>query len=254
MAFPALSVCREFSAERINTIVNHVEVRPWVGGAGPLDLSPVIANPANVLLMAEGGGFVFTQQEPGVYEVHTQFLPEHRGANVLLAAADAARFMFTRTDCVEILSKVPDGNVPAAAFAKAMKWELRFSRPNAWQTDRGLVGVKYYGKTLMQWASHADALAVTGEWFHGKLEAAKLEKGASVPVHDDDDAHDRYVGAAAEMIMAGQIIKGINFYNSWARFAGYATISVIAANPYVLDIGDAILAVRNDDFEVLLCR
>jgi len=44
MPLPSLSVCREFSAERINLVVNHPDVRPWVGGVGPLDMSPAVAD------------------------------------------------------------------------------------------------------------------------------------------------------------------------------------------------------------------
>lgn len=255
MALPSLSVCREYAAERINAVVNDPGVRPWVGaGSHRLDLTPVIANPANVLMMGQGGGLVFTQSEPGVYEVHTQFVPEARGAAALQAVHDALRWMFTRTDAVEIVTKVPDGNKAALGLVRSIRGEHLFSRPNVWPTDSGPVGVGYYSKTIMQWASHADGLAETGDWFHEKLEAAKTAQGASAPIHDDDDAHDRYVGAAAEMIMAGQIVKGVNFYNHWARFAGYGLISIIGQNPILLDIGDAVLAVRDDDFEVILCR
>lgn len=255
MSFPELCVSREFAAERINAIVNHPAVRPWVGlpGRAGLDLAPVVANPANYLLMGEGGGFLLTQMEPGLYEVHSQFLPEARGENVLRCAADASRYMFTRTDCVEIVTRVPDGNLAAGVLAKRMGWSLLFKREKVWPTDSGLVGCRYYSKTLAEWVRQEDTLMQSGQWFHGKLEAAKNEAQA-LPLHDDDDAHDRYVGAAVEMIAAGQVAKGIDFYNRWARFAGYGPIAVIATNPVTIDIGDAILAVRNNDFEVLLCR
>jgi len=217
-------------------------------------LTPIVANPANVLLMTEGGGFLFTQQEPCIYEVHSQFLPEHRGSNVLKAAADAARWMFTRTDCTEILSKVPDGNVAAAAFAKAMKWEYQFSRPNVWPTPTGFVGLKYYRKDLMQWASQAMELAEVGEKFHATLADAKHRMGTVNLPHEDDAAHDRYVGVTVEMMQNGQIEKAMRFYAKWARFAGYGPISIIAINPVVIDIGDAIIALKGGWFEVILCR
>lgn len=254
MTFPSLSVVREFSAERINSIVNDPDVRPWVGGFGPLDLSATVANPANVLLMGQGGGLMFIQLEPGLYEVHTQFLPDARGQNALTAVLDALRWMFTRTDCVEVVTRVPDGNAAAAALVKRINGELQFHRPNVWQAPTGLVGVKYYSKTLASWVRDTDSLNEIGDWFHEKLAAVKVASGALAPIHEDDDAHDRYVGAAAEMIVNGQVVKGINFYNRWARFAGYASISVVATNPIVIDIQDALVAVRGSDFEVLLCR
>lgn len=253
---PSLCVSREYSADRINAIVNHPEVRPWVGEPhqGYLDLTPIVANPANILLMGEGGGFMLIQQEPGIYEVHSQFLPEARGKVALQAAQDASRYMFTRTDCVEIRTKVPDGNVAAEAFARLMKYELQFWRPNVWTGPSGLVGAKFYAQTLNQWVNTAPGIGKSGHWFHEKLEAAKIAKGSILPVHDDEDAHDRYVGATVEMMASGQIGKALAFYNRWARFAGYAAISLIADNPPVIDIQDALLAIRNDDYEVILCR
>lgn len=254
MPFEPLVVSREFSAERINAVVNHQDVRPWVGGTGLLDLSQVVANQSNVLLMGDGGGFLLVQQEPSIYEVHSQFLPEARGESVVQAALDASRYMFTRTDCVEIRTKVPAGNVAAAALTRRMGWEFQFERANAWQTPGGFSSVRYYAKTINQWANTAPGIADTGHWFHEKLEAAKIAAGSAMPVHDDDEAHDRYVGATCEMISAGQIAKGLNFYRRWAPFAGYAPILVIATNPVVIDIQDAILAIRDNDFEVILCR
>lgn len=253
---PQLSVCRELSAERLNTIVNHQDVRPWVAayGQGYLDLTPVVANPDNYLLMGEGGGFLFVQQEPGIYEVHSQFLPEHRGENVITAARDAERYMFCRTDCIEIRSKVPAGNAGAAAFARKMRYELQFERANAWQTEAGAVAVRYFARTLNQWVNQADELKGTGHAFHEKLEAAKIALGSTMPIHDDDAAHDLYVGATVEMIQAGQIAKALAFYGRWAPFAGYGPIALIATNPLVLDIGDALLAVRDADFDVILVR
>lgn len=254
MAFPALRVVREFSAEGLNKIVNHPEVRPWVGpGRHALDMSAAVADPRNILLTADGGAFLLIQIEPGRYEVHTQFLPEARGGNAVKAAIDGMRYLFCRTDCVEIVTRCPHGNDAAKQLVRHLRWEFQFSRPNVWATSQGMVGVDYYAHTLNSWVLRTDNLAEVGDWFHDRLEQAKIKAGAS-PLHDDDDAHDRYVGAAAEMIAHGQVAKGIQFYNRWARFAGYAEISVIAENPVVIDIQDALLAVRGNSFDVLLCR
>lgn len=256
MTLPSLSVVREFSSERINAVINHPEVRPWVGmpQQGYIDLTPMVADLRNVLLMGEGGGFFFHQLLPGIYEVHTQFLPEHRGANVLQAAHDAERWMFTRTDCLEIRSKVPEHNKGALGFAGAMHYELQYERADAWPTETGPVAVKYFVRTLNQWANRAPGIGESGHAFHERLEAAKIAAGATSPVHDDDPAHDQYVGATVEMFMAGQIGKALDFYRQWAVFAGYGPIAVIAEYPTLVDIGDAILAIRGDDFNVILCR
>lgn len=251
-----LSVWREYSAENINSTVNHPEVRPWVGypELGALDLTPIVADPNNVLLMGVGGGFICQMQEPGIYEVHTQFVPEHRGENTIRAALDGLRYMFTRTDCIELRTKVPHGNVAAEWLARRVGFVHQFTREHAWPTADGMQPVKYYALTIDQWAGRTAELEASGEFFHDKLEAAKDAMGATAPLHDHDTAHDRYVGATVEMIGAGYIDKALTFYRRWAAFAGYGPIHAIAANPLVIDIGDALLAVRGDDFEVLLVR
>lgn len=252
---PEFTVEREFGAGRLNAVVNHPGVRPWVGaGSHPLDLTSVVSDQDNVLLMGQGGGLLFIRYAPGIYEVHTQFIPEARGRAAIEATNDALRWMFTKTDAVEILTKVPDRNKGALGLVKAIHGELRFHRDNAWLAADGPDGVGHYALTIQSWAGKCAAVETSGHWFHEKLEAAKEHLGATNPLHDDDEAHDRYVGATVEMILAGQVAKAINFYNEWAPFAGYATVSIIAANPLVIDIQDAILAVRGGDFEVLLCR
>lgn len=247
---------REYSAERLNTIVNHPEVRPWVGapGMGPLDMTGLVANPNNILLMGEAGGLFFIQDGPGRYEVHTQFMPSGRGEHALTVTRNALFWMFTQTDCEEIITKVPDGNKGALGLVRAIHGDRRFHRDNAWHGPDGITGVAFYALTIDQWAGKCTEVESSGEWFHDKLEAAKLAKGGTTEIHDHDEAHDRYVGATVEMILAGQIEKALGFYNRWARFAGYAEVAVIAANPWVFDIQDALIAVRENDFEVLLCR
>jgi len=254
MPLPSLSVCREFSAERINVVANHPVVRPWLGGDGPLDLSSLVANPNNYLLMNADGGVLFQQMEPGLYEAHTQFLPSCRGSDAIEAVKDALRYMFTRTDAVEIVSKVPAGNKGALGLVRAIHGQLQFTREKALLINGEPVGVGYYALPIMTWAGKCEYLAASGQWFHEKLEAAKSATAGAAPLHDDDDAHDRYVGATVEMFQAGQIAKALGFYSRWAKFAGYGPISLIATDPILLDIGDAILAVRGDDFSVLLCR
>lgn len=255
MAFPALSISREFAADRINVVCNHSEVRPWLGGGeGPIDLTPLVANPANYLLMGQGGGVLFQCLEPGLFEAHTQFVPTDRGPAAVQAVKDALRFMFTRTDAVEIVTKVPEGNKGALGLVRAIHGQLQFTRENVWPIGNQMVAVGHYALPIMAWAGKADGLAQSGEWFHGKLEAAKAETAGAAPLHDDDLAHDSFVGATVEMIAAGQVAKAMNFYGRWAKFAGYGPIAVIATNPIVIDIGDALLAVRGDDFDVLLCR
>jgi hypothetical protein len=248
-------VSREFHADNINAVVNDPSVRPWVGGGTePLDLAAAVADIRNVLLMTEGGGVLFMFREPGIYEAHTQFIESARGASAVAAVQDALRWMFTVSDAVEIQTRVPANNRGALGLVQAINGEHRFNRRNAWPTPEGMVDCAYYALTIDRWAAKAPGINETGVWFHDKLEAAKIAAGATSPIHDDDEAHDRYVGATCEIMMLGMTDKALRFYNRFARFSGYGEVSVIAINPVVVDIGDALIAVRDDDFDVLLCR
>jgi hypothetical protein len=257
---PLLAVVRETTAERANAIFNHDAVRPWVlmPGQDAIDFSDFVADPRNVILMNEAGtaGIAFHCQEPGVFECHTAALPEARGADALAFAKAAVAFMFTATDCMELLTKCPAHNRPAEALAKAVGGALDFEREAAWPTEHGPVAVRYYALRYHDWAKAADLLPTLGEWFHDRLEAENARLGIPDELHDDDSAHDRHVGAAVAMILAGQPAKGVILYNRWARFAGYGFATLMNLDPLVVDIGSHVLRVHPNtpNFEVMACR
>lgn len=222
----------------LNTVANHPDVRPWLQGEGPLDLSSVIGNPANIALQAAQGGWVLQNLSPGVYEVHSMFLPEGRGSAVKKALAAALDYVFSATDCRQIVTRLPAGNVRAAALGKIAGF-----RP--WFGDRHRIEIE-------DWAQASRACREAGEWFHEQLEAAKLAHGSALDVHADDPGHDRAVGAAVLMCRAGNPAKAVWHYNAWAAAAGYAPITLISVNPMVIDVVDAVL--EGPNMEVLLCR
>lgn len=250
-------VARSFEADQINGIVNHPAVLPLITlpGQHDLDLTEVVADRSNVLLMANGGGFIFQPHEPGIYEIHTNFLPSARGSYALRALRDAMAWMFFKTDCMEILTKVPVSNRPAMAFARAAGATLDFTRKNAWPThDGGAADIHYYAMRYHDWVRQAPGLADRGHWFHERLEAEKKRLGASSPIHEDEPCHDRHVGACVGMIFGGQVGKAVILYNRWARFSGYLPISLTKRDPVVIDIQEALIEVRGEDFEVTECR
>jgi len=250
------TIRRVFDAAVINPIVNHPAVRPWVAAIphGDIDLTDALADERNVLLMIDGGGIFFAQLFPGIYEAHTQFLPSVRGPAAMSATREAIHWMFTRTDAMEILTKVPQHNRAADLWARASGGTLDFERADAWQTEAGLVSVRYYALRYADWVRKAAGLVEKGAWFHDHLEAEKTRIGSRNAVHGDDPAHDRHVGAAVEMIMAGQVIKGVSLYNRWAAFAGYVPIGVVSFDPLTIDIGEALIRITGATFEVLPCQ
>lgn len=252
-----LEIRRHLDASAINPILNHPDVRPWLteaGQDGDLNLSRLVSDRRNFLLMCEGGGIFFHQLEPGIYEAHTQFLPSVRGSIALAVTNQAIRWMFTRTDCMELLSKVPANNIRADAWAKLSGGTLDFVRPDAWLAKTGRVAIHFYALRYHDWVRQARGLGERGEWFHDRLNAEKQRLSQKSPSHADDPAHDRHVGAAVEMILGGQPEKGVILYNRWAKFAGYAPVSIPSFDPLVIDIADCLVRVAGESFEVLPCQ
>jgi len=241
-------IARTFDPEFLNTVINHPDVRPMLGGEGALDISAQALDANNFVLTSDHGGFILMQHEPGVYEVHSQFLPGHSGATIR-AMREAMTYMFTRTDCETLVSQVPDNNRPAHGIA--MVGGLR----EVFRREEGPRGpASYVSLGIMDWAMRTKALETPGAWFHAALETAKAKAGSELEVHGHDEAHERAVGAAVLMIRAGNPAKGVRFYNRWARMAGYATITLVSEQPIVVDVVDAVVGLNGPDLEVLLCR
>jgi hypothetical protein len=248
-------IVRETDAIRANAIMNHPQVRPWVSvpGQDNIDLSNFVADERNVLLSNEAGTVcvAFHQHEPGIYEAHTAALPEARGPGALAAVQSMIGFMFVATDAMELLTRCPVHNPAAEALAQAVGGTMEFERAAAWPTDEGPVAVRHYRLDYTAWARATPLLPAFGAWFHDRLEAENVRLGIPDELHDDDPAHDRHVGAAVAMILAGRPTKAVVLYNRWARLAGYGLASIANASPLIIDIGTHLLRVHETGFEVL---
>lgn len=255
-----MAVEQHRDAEFINSVVNDPSVLPWVQGnlEGPLDVAPLLRIPGNVLLCDEYGGVLFIEHQPGFYEAHTQVLPAGRGKWAVQMVREALQWMFTKTSAVDIQTKCPQGNIGALALAKRIGGRELFIAERGWTYEGKIIPAAIYGLSIQDWLSSAPGLEERGKWFHDRLESEYARHGVGDPTpHPDDLVHDRYVGAAVEMIAGGQPHKAAVFYNRWAVMAGYAPISIIKASPptVTVDIDDAILIVRPDgDFWVASCR
>jgi hypothetical protein len=248
-----LDIRRTLDATRLNVVANDPVVRPHllVAGEGPLDLAALVGDPRNYCFETEAGGFLGVALGYGRYEVHSLFVPTRSPRLTVLAMRAASEYMFTRTDCTELVTKVPEGNRRAGQLAALAHFETRFETtvvPGATTRARYLV------LPIDTWAVHGCGLVQYGEWFHQSLEAAKEASQSQQPAHPDDPLHDQMVGATVLMIYGGQVEKAIGFYNRWARWAGYTPILVVSIAPPVFDIGDAIIEARLNDMEVLVCR
>ena len=241
---------RVFDGEKINRIVNDPSVYPWVRGVceGPLDLGPLLQDKRHVCLMEDFGGCLFTQQSPGIYEVHTQFLPQGRGAKALATVHGALHWMFTRSDAVEIWTRCPKGNLGARVLAKAIGGRAEMVVKQGWVQDGQAIPAAIFSLTIQEWMKTAPGLVEIGKWFHQRLEEEWNLIGFKEPFHEDDESHNRFVGACVEMVRNGQPHKGAIFYNRVAAMEGKSPIRVIGTDPVVIDIGQVCLEVHGRNF------
>lgn len=110
---------RVHDAALVNAIVNHPEVRPYVGAPeiGNLDVSELIARPEHWFLMGPHGGFMLAWSAPDVREVHTFILPEGRGR--WAEDARAAMIDYAREHGVKMLwTKIFEGDRHVIRYAR----------------------------------------------------------------------------------------------------------------------------------------
>lgn len=227
-----------------NEIANRETVRPYMGGEGVIDVRHLVLNPTNYAFKGEHGGFIAVKMYDGLYECHTVYDTDNPRETVRLMGK-AREYMFIHTDCVELTTKVIGKDHPAH----------HLSRLFGFVGDHVREGVSYYKLSLDLWARTCSTPGVEGHKFHEILEIAKRNQGSELTVHEDDDLHDHMVGAAIMMVRAGNVVKGVNFYNRWAVFAGYAPVELVSEQPAVIDVQDAVMGLSHDgQLEVLLCR
>lgn len=245
-----MSIGRHFDAKAINKVVNDPSVAPWVllKGAGYLDLSDRVRDHRNMLLMlGDDGGCLFEQLgEPGIYEVHIQFLENVRGKVALEFVNSALFWMFTRTDCMEILTRVPQNNEPARMMVSLVHgiYEFVEGEFNGHKLD-------HYALRYNDWLRTAPELESLGAQFHVMLDEEAIRLGVELHTHDPSSFHDRVVGATYSMILSGNVDKGIILYNRWARSAGYKTIGLVSREPLVIDAQDFRIVRNGDSFNLL---
>lgn len=235
-------------ASAFNRIANDPDVLPYIAikGQDSIDFAAFFSDDRNIGFLGDGIAFVAHWLDHGMYEVHSMAIPEARGKGVLLAANEAIRHMFINTPCMELLTRVVDGNLAADTLAKAVGFQLEFERSKAWPAWSGDLDCRFYAIRYHDWVKRQNWLISSGEWFHSEV----LGDGQT---HEEDRAHDLYVGACVEMVRGGQARKGVILYNRWARFAGYEPVSIVSEEPLVIDIVSHKIAVDGSNVEVLQC-
>ncbi len=243
---------REFTAERINKILNDPAVRPWVADAslGVVDISKQVENPDNVLLMGVFGGVLLLNILPGVFECHSQALPDGRGPWMKGFVTAALEWFFTRTNGWEITTRVPHGHLAARALTKMFPFRYEFTREKECSFLGRMVDVDIYRMSIHDWVEGSEWAQERGEWVHERMAAEAKRLGITTPAHEDDPQHNRIVGAAIEMARHGQVVKAILFYNRWSYLARHAPISLVSQDPPAVRMDIGVLRLDGDDIRI----
>ena len=237
---------RDTDARRLNAIVNHPQVLPWVQGdrEAPLDFTDAIEDRRHVLLMGEHGGILFRFMEPGLYEAHSQCLPEGRGEWMLAFTKAALHWMFCSTEAIEISTMVPKGNLAARALTKATGLSFILTRPDCWLLKGRRVPGDVYSLTIHDWIKTAPGLQERGLWF-GRQIAADMERlGTPFFLAGGMDAVSA-VGLAMEMFLGRQVQKSLVLFRRWALLADAEPMDLVSLHPLTVWIGNAMVVVRD---------
>ena len=254
---------RSTDAAEFNAILNHPDIFPMVSvpGQEALDATPLVDDSKNYLLMIDmlnaaddkepTGAILFAQHDPGIFEVHTNFLKPWRGQFAIDASLAAYRWMFTHTDAMTLLARAPDCWPGVGRFCEAVGASFEFSRQDIWPGPDGVCGCYFYALRYDEWVKQTDALEHSGGVFRARyaLECERLGSSMSPFI-----SIDRYLGAFAEMLYAGQPDKAVILYNRFARFGGFSSIALLARDPIIIDIGTAVLQIGENSFKVLKVR
>lgn len=224
-------------------------------GVEHIDISPLLLDARNVLLMTEGGGLFFNWLAPGMYELHNSFLPKYRGRWSFEAALEAARWMFTRSDCLAIVQRVP-------AISRVMRWSARalgatleFERKAIWPAKDGLVDVGFWSLRYDDWLRQTPNIAKAGREFHARLDA-ELKRHGVARASADEECRDIAIGAMYETIRGGHAEKAVALYNGRALFGGFETASLIAkTDATIIEYAGAVIQFLEDgSLKVITCR
>lgn len=253
---PAPSIWRATSADHVNKILNDPEVRPWVAEPGdtPIDVSAQVANSNNHLLCGRYGACMFFHIMPGIYEVHSQCLPAGRGQWMLAFSDEALKWMFTRTDCAEVVTRVPVGHAGARALTLANGFTKEFTRPQECSFRGKMCDLDVYRLSIHDWVEKSAWAERVGRTFHSQLHAEARRLGVKDMPHGDDPQHNRIVGVTAELARHEQVVKAVLFYCRWAFIARHAPIALVSQDPPAVKMDIGILKILPHGIEVSPCK
>lgn len=163
------------------------------------------------------GYILFVPRPDGLYEQHTAFITSRRGPLALRCIKEAHKELFLTTPAIGLITLCPDWN-PGSRSLSHKLGAVRVSAVPMFKIRGGrMLGATLYHLTLWTWScENHDDFQDVGEAWHERV-FAKMPAAE----HDDDPAHNGWLGLALEM-GKHQPQKGMDVYNSWAMKANYA--------------------------------
>lgn len=216
-----VSIRRTFDPKEINAILNHPDILSWMeGDGGAIDISERLKRPDILIaLVGEHGAFTAYRLMSGVYEFHTAILPDGRGRWARQFADAGMLWMFSQTDAMELLTRVPEGHRGARAMACLMGLRQTFPDDQKSLYRGEKVRSLIYCISVQEWAATAPRLEDIGRKLHIKIDEIGSAKGIHGTIwpesHEDSPIHNRHVGAAYICAMGGHLPKGVFLYNRW---------------------------------------
>lgn len=185
--------------DHIEAVCNSPIMRVWsqYDGIKPYSADQYLLKPSRVIVGDEGV-FSLLCIDPGRYVVHADLLPDHRGQEAINASHEMIKMMFTETDCVELLTMMPETIPQAKWIARCLGFKYVFRREKSWPVGIDKCDIEFYRMTLEDWCLSIPGPAITS-----------------------------WLIRIGEMEQAGHRQKAIEAYNRWARFAMYEQVEEV---------------------------
>lgn len=129
--------------EFLESVANHPDVYRAVSckGCGPIRLGDHWAECIGIEF-GDHGGFIYHRQAPGVYEVHTLFLPHTKDAAQF--ARQSLAYMFGEQSADLILTQIAVDLPHVRRFALKQGFTKFHEIHNGWERDSGPVDVEFF--------------------------------------------------------------------------------------------------------------
>ena len=109
-----------------------------------MDFSQLVNIPVAYFIIASDDGkdiglFFFYPMNTITFELHTAFLPGHRGAKVRRASVLAREYMFANTPCRKVITQIPVDNRRAYVMARLCGMEQEGINRRSWLKNGKIV-------------------------------------------------------------------------------------------------------------------